>query len=292
MNRFMRATALPAGLLALAMWASPGFAQRSGGATTNGGSGTTTTGGTGMSTTGSSGTNTTGGTTATINPGLSTTGAYNQSAAANSSPNGSNAVGYGYGVGSYGSVGYGYGMQAAPNSYNPMAANTAGPIGYGYGVGNFGTAGYAPSNNFSPGTGFSYGLSTTTAGPSGYGYGVGTFGTTGYGYGMGNYNRPGLPGFNPYPLGANTSTFALTGPPRSALGIGPNVGGIAGFNSGATGMNGILATQYGPFGLATSTPFGTTTTGTNSQMPGAAASTNNTGTTGTNSQMPAGSTSR
>ena len=75
---------------------------------------------------------------------------------------------------------------------------------------------------------------------------------------MGNYNRPGLGGRNPYPLGAQTNTFAFNGPPRSNLGIGPNVMGTTAllgnpllYSPAAMSMNGVYATQYGPYGLAT-----------------------------------------
>ena len=184
MYHSIRAAAVAASFLTLAVWVGTSFAQN-------------------------------------VNPGLVATGVGNSAmvpggimnSAGISMPNS-----YGYGVGNYGSTGVGYGSQTAP----------LGPMGYGSGSGNSGTAVYILNSNPPGSLGVS--LSTTNSNPYPLGAYAGTFRSNG---------TPAVPGaaggFHGVPLGVNA---AVTRNP--AL-----------FNPTTMSMNGIYATQYGPYGLAT-----------------------------------------
>ena len=114
------------------------------------------------------------------------------------------------------------------NGFNNSLSTTGGPTSYGYGMGNDGMS--TLGNHGAGGMDQGYGLSTITAG---YLYGGASLGATSYGYGGWSYTpAPNLGAF------AGNVTGTATG-----YGFAPL------YSPAAMSMNGIYATQYGPYGL-------------------------------------------
>ncbi len=114
------------------------------------------------------------------------------------------------------------------NGFNNSLSTTGGPMSYGDGMANDGMSNFG--NNDAGGMGQGYGLSTITAG---YLNGGGNLASTSYGYAGWTYT----------PVLYRGAFAGNGGTTATGYGFAPL------YSPAAMSMNGIYATQYGPYGL-------------------------------------------